>query len=403
MQVNLPISTEVLEKNDDLKPVGQFEENKIVITLDTRKRDYKTLLHLPRRTRIEWINERTFEVQELSSFAWPIVYRITTADGYYQRAGQRVYFTPQIAGLSPQKKVSDLVLRLGVFLSVIVGLGCRQASWLMASLFQVTVSKSALHRWLDELAAQLPTPDQMVKLLATQQPITQAHLDELFPLGTTDCVLVLKDEHGRIIATEQVSHRDEAHITPFLERLQKLGLNFTVFYIDHCQAFINAIAAVYPQAEIQFDYFHILQNIWRHLWGEFRTHRRDLKARGEAAQTPWYARKLKRFATQLWQHRYLFFKADEHLTPEEQARMQALLDTQPEVNFIRRFLHQVWAIFEGPQTEAEAYAKFAELKESVAYQDSASGFTKAVNFASLGTQVVAPTSCSSVAEETIAF
>ncbi len=235
MQVNLPISTEVLEKNDDLKPDGQFEENKIVITLDARKRDYKTLLHLPRRTQIEWINERTFEVQELSSFAWPIVYRITTADGYYQRAGQRVYFTPQI-----------------------VGLGCRQASWLMASLFQVTVSKSALHRWIDELAAQLPTPDQMVKLLATQQPITQAHLDELFPLGTTDCVLVLKDEHGRIIATEQVSYRDEAHITPFLERLQKLGLNFTVFYIDHGQAFINAIAAVYPQAEIQFDYFHIL-------------------------------------------------------------------------------------------------------------------------------------------------
>ncbi len=60
--------------------------------------------------------------------------------------------------------------------------------------------------------------------------------------------------------------------------------------------------------------------------------------------------------------------------------MQALLATQPEVNFIRRFLHQVWAIFEGPQTEAEAYAKFAELKESVAYHDSASGFTKAVNF-----------------------
>jgi hypothetical protein len=80
----------------------------------------------------------------------------------------------------------------------------------------------------------------------------------------------------------------------------------------------------------------------------------------------------------------LFFKADEHLTPEEQAQMQALLATQPEVNFIRRFLHQVWAIFEGPQTEAEAYAKFAELKESVAYHDSASGFTKAVNFLRCG-------------------
>jgi hypothetical protein len=80
-----------------------------------RKREYSKTLNLPRGQPIQWINERTFDVQELSSFAWPIVYRVTTADGYSQQNGKRVYFTPEIEGLSTQKKVSDVVVRLAVF------------------------------------------------------------------------------------------------------------------------------------------------------------------------------------------------------------------------------------------------------------------------------------------------
>ncbi len=193
---------------------------------------------------ISWINERTFDVQELSGFSCPIVYRITTADGYYAtKPGERVYFTPEVAGLSTQRKVTDVVLRLGVFLCVIAGLGSRKASWLMSVLFQVTISKSSLDRWVDEVADSLPSADEMIKLLHQQKPITQAHFDEIFPLGTDACVLVLKDEHGRIVAAQEVDKRDEEHVKPFLKRLKRLGLNLTAFYIDHCQACFNAISA----------------------------------------------------------------------------------------------------------------------------------------------------------------
>ena len=139
MIIQLPVTTEVLEKNADLDPSGKAEDNQIIIEFDTRQRDYRHMFKLKRGAKIAWINERTFEVQELSGFAWPIIYRITTADGYYlNEQGQRVYFTPELAGLSTQRKVSDVVLRLGVFLCVIAGLGSRQASWLMQILFQVT-------------------------------------------------------------------------------------------------------------------------------------------------------------------------------------------------------------------------------------------------------------------------
>src|SRR5499427_10109668 len=185
MIIQLPVTTEVLDKNADLRPSGMAEDNKIIIEFDTRKRDYRKMFKLKRDVKIHWINERTFDVQELSGFAWPIIYRITTADGYYFNGqGQRVYFTPELAALSTQRKVSDVVMRLGVFLCIIVGLGARQASWLMQVLFQVTVSKSAIDRWVDEIGDSLPSEDEMVKLLHKAKRITQDHFDELLPLGT---------------------------------------------------------------------------------------------------------------------------------------------------------------------------------------------------------------------------
>ena len=380
MIIQLPVTTAVLEKNDDLIPSGKAEDNKIIIEFDPRQRDYHKIFKLKRGVKIRWINERTFDVQELSGFAWPIIYRITTADGYYlNEQGQRLYFTPQVAGLSTQRKVSDVVLRLGVFLCIIVGLGARQASWLMHVLFQVTVSKSAIDRWVDEVGDSLPSEDEMVKLLHQEKPITQGHFDELFALGTPNCLVVLKDEHGRIIAAQEVEKRDAEHVKPFLERMKRLGLNLAAFYIDHWLAYANAIKAVYPEAHIQLDYFHILQNIWRKVWEEFRVHRRDLKERGEAAQTKYYAKNLKRLAAELWKNRYTFFKSEENLTAKEKEIMREVLRTQPEMSFLRGFLHKVWDIFEGPATEAEAQAKLAELKKYAAHQEK-DGYTKSIAF-----------------------
>jgi len=358
MFIRVPITTEVIEKNADLQPNGKFEDHKIVIEFDPRKRDYHKLFNLKRSVKISWINEGAFDAQELSGFSWPIVDRITTATGYYaNQAGERVYFTPQIERLSTQRNVSDVVLRLGVLLCMIVGLGSRKASWLMKALVQVTASKSAIDRWVDDVADSLPSEDELVKLLHQQKPIPQGHFDEIFPRGAEACALALQDEHGRIVAIEEVEQRDEEHVKPFLERLNRLGLNLGTFSIDHCQASFHAIAAVFPQAQIQDDSFHLLQTIWRKVWGEFRAHRRDLKARSEASETQWDSEKLKGLATNLWKNRYVFFKADEKLSAKEKEILREVLQTQPEVSFLRGFLLKVWAIFEGPQTEAQAQAK----------------------------------------------
>ncbi len=78
MIIQLPVTTEVLNKNEDLSPNGKAEDSKIIIEFDTRKRDYHQMFKLKRKVRINWIKQRTFDVQELSGFAWPIIYRVTT-------------------------------------------------------------------------------------------------------------------------------------------------------------------------------------------------------------------------------------------------------------------------------------------------------------------------------------
>ncbi len=99
----------------------------------------------------------------------------------------------------------------------------------------------------------------------------------------------------------------------------------------------------------------------------------------EAVETAWYSEKLKKLATKLWKNRYIFFKADENLSAKEKETMQEVLQTQPEVSFLRGFLLKVWAIFEGPETEAQAQDKLAELKKYAAHHEN-DGYTKSVSF-----------------------
>ncbi len=380
LHVTVPVSTEVIESNPDCTLSGGYEEGVLMITIDTREQDIHQRLGLDAQTPLHWGAEHVLEVQELSALAWPIRYRVLSRDGYYVKDGQRVHFTTAAKGVDARRAASEVLMRAAVLLVVVAGVGYRRAAWLLMQLFHVEISKSALCRWVEEVAESLPSGDEIIGALNEKQPITEAHFDELFPRGSSRCVLVLKDEHGRIVALEAIEKRDEAHVKPFLARLKRLGLTIKTFYIDHCQAYMNAIKAEYPEAEIQYDYFHILQNLWRHVWKELCRYRKKVKARGEASGTPWYSKKLKALAEQLWKHRYLFFKSDKNLTPEEKEKMLAIISRDTKVSFIRGFLEKVWPIFEEAQDEAEARKKLEELRQYSAQQPKKSGFIKAIHF-----------------------
>jgi hypothetical protein len=380
--VRVPVSTEVIEVNADCQIGGAYEEGKLMITIDTRDQNHHQRLGLGTKTELHWGKEQSYEAQELSALAWPIRYRVLTREGYYlDEAGERVHFTTQARGIDRRRQVSEVLMRAAMLLVVIAGVGYRRAAWLLKQLFHVETSKSAVQRWVKEIAEQLLGADEIIRLLNQQQPITEAHFDEIFPRGMDTCVLVLKDEHGRMVATQAVDKRDEGSVKPFLQRMKDLGLRLQSFYIDGCQAYYNAIRAVFGQAvKIQYDYFHILQNAWRHLWRWTVAHRRQIKANSEQASTPWYKEKLKALAKSLWENRYLLFKAEERLREEEKERLLEIVQADQKVGRLRAFLGGLWRIFEDSQEEQQAHEALAQLKQMSSDAQNPQPFEKVIRF-----------------------
>jgi hypothetical protein len=365
LEILVPVSTEVMEENPECVISGKYKDGALVISMDARKQDHHSQHGLPQGIAIHWGKEYTVPVQELSGLSWPIRYEVTTGEGWYlDKNGNRRYLTPKMQGLNLHRRVSDVVMRAGVFLSIIAGVGCRRAAWLLEILFHVVVSKSTVDRWIDDVADGLPTSEAIIQEMNRRQPITEGHLDELFPRGRKGkCELVLRDEYGRIIVVEEVAKRDEEHVKPFLLRLKGLGLSIKTFYIDHCNAYKNAIMEVYPQADIQHDYFHIIQNIWKKVWSYFVIHRREVKARSEKATTAWYRARLESLAKRLWEKRHLLFKSDENMTPQEQEDLIAILEEDKKMDRMRSFLLGVWRMFRDSRNEEEARKALAELKQ----------------------------------------
>jgi hypothetical protein len=382
VHVSVPVSTEVINSNPDCRISGAYEDGVLMITIDTRKQNVHQRLGLSTETKLVWGRENEFVVQELSGLAWPIRYRLHTRDGsYLDKHGERVHFTTSATGVDSHRAASIVLMRAAVLLVVVAGVGYRRASWLLKELFQVEVSKSSLHRWVEEIASRLPDGDEMIEALNEKKTITEAHFDEIFPRGVDACVLVLKDEHGRIIATEQVDKRDEATVVVFLQRMKDLGLNYTAFHIDGRQAYYNAIRPVFGEAvAIQYDYFHVMRNVWKKLWKWAVERRRQIKASAEASQTPWYKKKLEALSKSLWENRYPLFKADDRMTDEERETLSEMVEAERHVGKPRAFLGGVWDIFENSADEAEARAALTRLKRLPVDREHPEQFRKVTSY-----------------------
>ena len=156
--------------------------------------------------------------------------------------------------------------------------------FLMQVLFHLELTKSTLDRWIKQYAAQLPDAAEMAKLMHSTLPIREAHFDEIFAKGQRPkkCTLVLRDEHGRIFAAREVEQRDTDTVVDFLEEVKGWNLDIGVFYVDGCEAYKKAIPKVFPEAIIQYDYFHVIQNIWKKLRKLVVERRKNIKQRGES-------------------------------------------------------------------------------------------------------------------------
>jgi hypothetical protein len=370
LAVSVPLETAVIRKNRDLiTRVHHTTTEGIVVDMDVRKGNWQRMLGLPKDKNVYWADIRQIYIRELSVMPWPITYRLTYGDGWYRGIGsKKVYFGIQkhLEEIDLERECSKTTIRAAVLLCVLGGIGFQCVSWMMKLLFHCEISKSALDRWVRTSSTALPDQRGMAQALNADKKITECHIDEIFGVGRRPkaCTVVLKDEHGRIFAAREVEEKTRDKVVEFLREVKEWGLQIAHFYMDGCEEYRDAARIVFPEATIQYDYFHIIQNIWKKLWKELVGRRRRIKERGEdeqRKQVPGWRTWLS-LAQRMWENRYIILKGEAKLSEEEKEKLEKLMEEEVVVERIRRFAKAVWSIFQESKTEEEAKEKLAELR-----------------------------------------
>jgi transposase len=275
---------------------------------------------------------------------------------------QRIYFTPTIKGVSTSQPMSHSVIRLACYLAVVCGVSLRHIALLFSVLFLIPITKSSIKRWIDAIGSHLPTPEDMLRHLLALTPVTECHIDGYYPWGTDHCVMVVKDEHDRILMTHEAASENGDDARQFLQRFKARGLKVTAAFSDYSQSFTEAIKAVYPQARFQADHFHTVKHIWGHLKKSLLSYRRNIKAHGEAHHD---AQVMERAKT-LWKLRWSLLKKPANLSPEEKQAIAAL--EREDAGFVQRFRHiirQLGNIFDHTHSEAQARIRLKQLRQDI--------------------------------------
>jgi hypothetical protein len=201
--VQRQLESVVTELSQDAFVGSSIENGTTIMPFDLRKLDFQCALGTT--APICWRQEPYHvDIHERSTFHNPIQYRCIVAPGsYLNDQNQRVYFPPDIQGVSPSQPMSKSLIRLACYLAVVCGVSLRHIALLFSALFLMPLTKSSLKRWMDDMGSNLPTPEKMLQQLLALTPVTACHIDGYYPLGTDHGVMVVKDEHDRMLMTHE--------------------------------------------------------------------------------------------------------------------------------------------------------------------------------------------------------
>jgi hypothetical protein len=360
--VQMQFESAVTERYQDAFVGSSIENGTTISQFDLRKLDFQHALGTT--STICWRKEPyAIEMHALSTFHHPMKYRCIIAQGaYLNDQHQRVSFTPDIKGVSTSQHMSHSVIRLACYLAVVCGVSLRHLALLFSVLFLIPITKSSIKRWIDDIGRYLPPPEEMLRQLLALAPVTECHIDGYYPLGTDTCVMVVKDEHDRILITYEAASENGDDARQFLQRCKDLGLKVTAAFSDYSQSFTEAIKAVYPHARFQADHFHTVKNIWGHLKKSLLSYRRQIKANGAAKKDE----QLLALAKQLWTLRWSLLKKPGNFSVEEKQALAEL--AREDAGFVQSFRHiirQLVNIFDHTHSEAQAKLRLHQLRQDI--------------------------------------
>ena len=263
---------------------------------------------------------------------------------------QRMDCTPASHGVSTSQHMRHSVIRLACYLAVVCGVSRRHSARLFAALCLRPMPKSSIKRWMDAMGSPVPAPEERLRHLLARTPATACPMDGDDPLGTDHGVMVVKDEHDRLLITHEAESDNGADARPLLQQVQALGLNVTAAFSDDSPSFTAAITAVSPHARFPADPCHTVQHSWGHLKKSLLSSRRKVKASG-AEQNDEH---LLALAKQLWQWRWSLLKKPAPISEEETQAIAARERADAEcIPSFRSSIRQLVPIFDQAHSEAQ--------------------------------------------------
>jgi hypothetical protein len=366
MIIPMHFDSAVLEANKDVFTQSYIEDDQTIIEFDLRKRDFQKEFNTS--SKIYWPKDfYTVDIDEFSTYHNPIRYRFILAQGYYLNdQNKRIYFTPEVKEASTYHHVSNNIIRLSCFLSVVCGVTLRNIALIFSMLFKVSTTKSSIKRWIDEIGDNLPSEEEILKQLLEAKKPTQCHIDGYYPLGTNNCVIVIKDEFDRILITHETKTENYKETKKILEKVKACGLEIVSSFSDYSQSFIQAVKEVYPKAKIQADHFHTVKNIWKHLKNCLLEHRNELKSEAEKKED----KEMLEIASDIWKLRWILLKKPSNLTKEEKEKIEALEKKDGFISKFRSIINQTVNIFDFSNTETQAKMKLKRLEKQIVDMDN---------------------------------
>ena len=360
----------VTQCNEDIFVRSYFENGATIIEFDTRQRSYKKLFNA--KSKVRWEETYCVDVKELSTLYNPIIYRFILARGsYIDPTGIRVFFTPEVEEVSMGQHVSKSVVRLSCFLAVNCGVTLRNIATVFTVLFLIPITKSSIKRWIDEIGSNLPSDEEMLKKLIEIRMPTECHIDGYYPMGTENCVMVIKDEYDRILITHEAKSENKDEAIKFLQKVKDQGINGVSAFSDYSKSFTEPIKEVFPDAKFQADHFHTVKNIWKHLKKSYLEFRRGVKGSVENYKSKRKQQEIEELAKKLWEHRWVLLKKPCNLTEDEKIKIKDLekMDKDGFIKNFRSILKNIVSIFDQSPSESSAKAKLRRLRKKTHSMD----------------------------------
>jgi len=216
--------------------------------------------------------------------------------------------------------------------------------------FNVTGSRSTLDRWKHKEADKLNFKDLIEKL----KPSKVLCLDDLDPKRSTHKHLITSDRiNGYILYIGALLSQNEKEVVRYLTTLKSLGIKeVTCFIVDMWNSFPPAIHRVYPEAKIQYDYFHIWEAVNCHLEKAMKEYSRYLRYTGNPE-----------LAGKVWLYKRIFLKHPKKLTQKNKWIIEEIISSCKEdlLSNILVLKDRIRDIFENSFSEEEAYQKKNKL------------------------------------------